>query len=585
MTEVGHPPLSEVNIHLVDSVDKATSFMSWLGERRGVLAVDTETGGLEPWKQPLRLVQFGDAVTGWAIPWDLWGGVALEAIQRYEGEFVGHNLKFDVQFIERHGKIEWPWSRSHDTMIKAHILDSTKSVALKALADRLVDRRSSWGQERLHDAMKAQSWTWATVPTSFTYYWFYGGLDTVLTARVDDILSAQLGAHNPVYDLEMQVARITAGMETRGMRLDIDYSKATLEQLRLFSSQARVWAQQEYGINNIGSNKQLADALKKEGVEFTKITPTGQAALDEEVLSAIDHPLAETALKVRKADKIASTYFETFLQERDGETIHCNIRTLGARTGRMSITSPAMQTLPRGPIVRDAFIAEEDNVIVTADYDQIEMRLMAHFSQDAGLIAAFKDETDFFINLARMVWNDPTIDNKKDPRRAIVKGVAYGKAYGAGTATMAHTAGITFDEMQPVHDEFNARFPGVQAFQRQVENVAGRRQFESGEAYVVTPLGRKLVADTGKNYTLTNYLIQSHAGEILKQALVRLDNAGLGPHMLLPVHDEVVFSLPRDGYLDMIPVIKECMQNTTDYAVEITCGADGPYERWGEKYR
>lgn len=249
----------------------------------------------------------------------------------------------------------------------------------------------------------------------------------------------------------------------------------------------------------------------------------------------------------------------------------------------MSITEPALQTLPRkDPTVRNAFIPRDGNTLVTCDYDQIEARLTAHFANDANMVQAFS-EGDFFFALASQIFGRPAADILKEERQ-LTKNTTYGKIYGAGPPKMAQTAGVPLEQMLPVVAAFDAAFPGVLRLQKTINDTARHRAETEGSAYIRTPRGRRLVADDDKEYTLTNYLIQSHAAEILKQALVDMDAAGLGDWMVLPVHDEVVFDIPSEEVEAALPVIQECMSNTTDYAVPITASPEVIQGAWGSKY-
>ena len=579
--------LESVNVHLVNTVADASDLMTWLSNRRdGVIAVDTETTGFNAWEGKLRLVQIGDEEHGWSIPWEMWGGVFVEAMEKYDGPITFHNAAFDARWLTVHTPWEIPWHRTHDTMIMAHVLDPTQLVGLKHLSDRFIDRRASAGEAMLKAAFTENKWNWATVPIDFGPYWQYGALDTVLTARLWSMFRADL-RYPQVYELEMGTRRVVSTMEDNGSPIDLQYCTDQFELLSKYVDRTKEWWKTTYGIN-VGSSKQLVSFFQELGANIDRHTASGAPAMDKVMLGILakEFPMAQNVLDMRKAEKMATTYFSNFIDENVDGILHPQIRTLGARTGRMSMTKPALQTLPKGePTIRDAFVPHEGHALLSADYDQIEMRLMAHFSQDPGLITAFAAEEDFFVTLAKQVFGDPTID-KNHELRARVKGVAYGKAYGAGTQKMAETAGLRFEQMKPSVDAFDQTFSGLVKFQRQVEQVAGQRERDEGVAYIMTPYGRRLPADSGKNYTLVNYLLQSHAAEILKRALLHLDAAGLGPNMLLPVHDEVIFSIPKEDVPDAMHVIKECMEITDgSYAVPLTAGVEGPYDRWGTKYR
>ncbi len=581
--------LDEVEVHLVDSVQDAMDLMHWLSNRREVLAVDTETTGFNAWDGDLRLVQIGDEMHGWSIPWHQWGGVFVDAMRKYQGPITFHNAAFDARWLSVHTPWEVPWHRTHDTMIMAHVIDPTSLVGLKHLSDRFIDRRASAGEAMLKAAFSENKWDWATVPIDFGPYWQYGALDTVLTARLWSMFRADK-RYPHVYELEMGVRRVCSQMEDAGSPIDVAYCANQYERLGQYVDATKEWWQENHGIN-VGSSKQLIKFFTDIGCNIDRHTKSGAPSLDKVMLGILakEHELANNVLAMRKAEKMQNTYFKNFIDENVEGVLHPQIRTLGARTGRMSITKPALQTLPKGePTIRNAFIAREGEVLISADYDQVEMRLMAHFSQDPGLASAFASDEDFFVTMARQVFNDPTID-KKHPLRSRVKGVSYGKAYGAGISTMAETAGLRFEQMKPSVDAFDQTYPGVLKFQKAIEQMAGERERAEGIAYVLTPFGRRLPADSGRNYTLVNYLLQSHAAEVLKRAILNLDNAGLGPNMILPVHDELIFSVPKDSVNDVTPIIRDCMEMThmeggSPYLVPLTVGIDGPYARWGEKY-
>jgi len=584
--------LAGVNLHYVNTVDKAMEFKRWLGERRNVLGVDTETGGFSPERNRLRLVQFGDLGSGWAIPWEMWGGVAMEALTGYDDPMVLHNSKFDVRFITRKIGWEWPWHRTHDTMNLAHLDNPLRAKGLKPLAGMLVDPQAVSAQRLLDDAMTKNKWTWDTVPIDFPYYWVYAAMDPVLTCHIFEYLQPALNEHRYVYDLEMGVTRVIAKMEATGAHVDLAYSEMKQRQLVEWANVARDWLLTTFrgqGLTGLTDMKLLKFFQDNEVPMLDKMTKSGsRQALDKEVLDSIDHQVAEYILAIRKAEKMAGTYFKNFLEMADDEGyLHPNIWTMGTRTARMSVTDPALQTLPRDdPTVRTAFIPrDEHHVLITCDYDQVEARLMAHFSEDPGLIAAFNDTSrDFFCTVASTIFQD-TIVNKKDKRRQVTKNAFYGKLYGAGAAKMAVTAKVPLEQMVAVDQGMNARFPGIVMMQRRINALAQGRAKADGTPWITTPYGRKLVADDRKEYTLTNYLIQSHAGELFKRKLVDLDTV-LPPEVriVLPVHDELVFDVPREMAGEVRQLIEETMSDST-YRVPITCSSDLLESNWGDKYR
>jgi DNA polymerase-1 len=578
--------LDHVQLKYVSSFDDLCEFMRWIGERRSVLGVDTETGGFHAEQHRLRLAQFGDLNTGWAIPWEKWSGAVTEVIEMYDGQMVLHNSKFDARFISHHGNIKWPWHKTNDTMTMAHLLDPQRPKGLKPLSAMLIDPKAALAQRLLDDGMTDHRWTWDTVPLDYPYYWIYAAMDPVLTCHMYEKMWPQIrDQYAGVYDLEMGVTRVIAGMEARGARVNLEYCVRTTDQLRTWAASARNWLSTEYGIHRMTDLELLKFFQANSVPMLRKMTSSGsRQALDKEVLSSIDHPVAKTVLQIRKAEKNVGPYFSNFIELADkNNRVHPNIWTMGTRTARMSITTPALQTLPRkDPTVRTAFVPSDDSVLITCDYDQIEARLTAHFSEDDGLIHAFDGPDDFFCTLASQIFGEPI--SKKDPRRSLTKNTIYGKIYGAGPPKMAQTAGVPLEVMEGVVRALDTTFPGILLLQRRIGAMARSRIARDGVASIKTPMGRRLVADDGKDYTLMNYLIQSHAAEILKKKIVELDTVIPGM-MILPVHDELVFDVPRDGAEDVQRLIETTMADHTNYRVPITASSDLLTADWGQKYR
>lgn len=602
--------LGDVQLHLVDSVEKAGEFITWLGERRphNAIAIDTETGeypgrerkdALSPWHGRLRLVQVGDGQQAWAMAWDEWAGAFYQAMDKFDGQIVCHNIGFEARWFDIQSRWKLPWHRAHDTMIMAHIIDPLGVGALKRLAALHVDGRAVALQDTLDTELVKNGWTWGTVPTNFQPYWAYGALDCILTMRLWEQFYEKCGPggpYNKAYELEMATRRIVTRMEINGARIDLDYSKKKFDELTEYAGSVKTWAKQKYNGVSIGSNIQLVRLFESLGAEINEFTPSGQKSASKDQLKLLSitgndevKALAEIVLKQRKADKLANTYFSNFLNDNVNGFVHPSVKTLGARTSRMSIQNPALQTLPKGDdVVRRAFIPkDEDHVIVTSDLDQVEFRMFASLSQDQNLISLFNraDATgsDPFTEIGREIYNDPTMQ-RSDKRRNLIKGTIYGRLYGAGVAKQALTAGVAETQMRTVSDSLDTRFPGMALFQRQIEDVGMRRLKAEGQGYVYTWTGRRLPCDEDRVYTLLNYLIQGGAAEVFKSNLVKLDQADLTELLIVPVHDEIVLNAPRKDAEEIKRIVKECMTTTEGWSVPLTSGIDGPLETWGEKY-
>jgi DNA polymerase I len=572
-----------------------------------VNSVDTETGelpgnpkdhALSPWHGRLRLVQVGDGMNGWSIPWDNWKGVFYEAMNKFDGPLVCHNIAFEAKWFEIQSEWSMPWHNAHDTMIMAQLIDPLGSGALKVLTKQYVDANAALMQDLLSDGMAKNGWTWGTVPIDYQPYWAYGALDPILTMRLWEQFWEKCGPGRPysqAYELEMNTRRIVTRMELNGARLDLNYSKKKHQELIDYTEQVKQWGFQSYGAS-ITSNAQLVRIFESLGAEITQLTPSGNksASADQLKMLARDgspevKQLAETVLKQRKADKLASTYFSNFINDNVDGFVHPSVKTMGARTGRMSIQNPALQTLPKGDdTVRRAFLPkDDDHVIITSDLDQVEFRMFASLSQDQNLISLFNNAdasgSDPFTEIGREVYQDPNMV-KSDKRRGLIKGVVYGRLYGAGVAKQALTAGVPEEQMRAVSDAFDRNYPGMALFQKKVEDVGMRRLRDEGQGYVNTWTGRRLPCDEDRVYTLTNYLIQGGAAEVFKSNLVKLDQADLTELLIVPVHDEIVLNAPRKDAEEVKRLVRECMTTTEGWAVPLTADADGPLENWGEKY-
>jgi DNA polymerase-1 len=597
----GEKPLQQTLIGRVDSFEDAQDFMRWLGESRGrtILAVDTETSGLNPWAYDarVRLAQFGDENSAWVINAEKYPGLVQEVLETYrDTEFAFHNVGFDAKYMQ----VVWPnfvfpWRHIHDTMLMCRINDNEASAGLKPVSERLFGRIATAGQKALEEAMSTNKWTWATVPMDLPAYNTYSALDVILTARLFRRLGhIHSGQFKAVYDLEREARRICTGMEIRGMRIDVDYCATKKRELDQFIERSKAYCLEKYGVE-IGSTMQLGRWFEARGVELPARTATGLPKMGADELKAISimypetiHPevneLASYAIKSRKADKISGTYLRNFLNDVDANNIvHATINTIEARTSRMSVTDPALQTLPReDKTVRPSVVPHEGQVLLTSDLDQLELRLIANLSGDQQMASSFKiaDTTgpDFFTSSAREVHSDPTI-TKADRRRQTCKNFWYSTAYGAGIRKQALTAGVPYEEMAHVAKRIQESYPVFDAFKSTVSGNAAKMAASGERPYVTTALGRRLYVPADKPYAAVNYLIQSTAADEFKQNLIDLDNSGLGDAMLMPVHDEIVLSVDPNLVHDLKPIINDCMSNF-QYNVPLTADCSKPMDRW-----
>lgn len=596
--------LEDVELTLISNLDDIFRFKEWLGRRRGMNAIgfDTETTGFNRYSGRVRLIQFGDDAAGWAMDRDDWQGLARWVFANFEGDFIGHNAPFDVDFLRESCGIHVPTGRVQDTLVRSAILEPHMSKALKNQSGRHVDPAAAGLQE----VLKGTNFTWETVPTGYGPYWQYGALDPVLTWCLEAHHRPLIEAEAPrAYEIEMAVLWVVSKMTRNGTYVDRPFAQRYLVEFEDYCGQVERWCQAEYGVKP-GSNAAVVAILQEAGYSFTKSTAAGAVALDAEVLEGIDHPLALAVLNRRRAQKMASTYLSHYVREADiNSLIHPTFNTVGARTRRMSSSEPNLQNLPRlgtttfGDVVRSAIktryseawdpgLAPAQNLhkyggIIMSDFDQIEMRMLAHFAQEQAMIDAFRGPDDFFVTLARQIFQDPTI-TKKDKRRQITKNAGYAKIYFAGVRKFAQTAGIPESQAREFLQRMDAMYPAVPRFSQSVLDTALRRKMEEGLAYVRSPLtGAIHVGDSRKEYALINYLIQGAAAEVNKMKLIDLDSAGLGDWMFASVHDEVLLDVPGEHVGDAISTLRKVMNDDQLLSVPITAGVSFG-ERWGGKH-
>lgn len=604
--------LEDVELTLITTLDDVLSFKHWLGERRPThaLGLDTETSGLNVMKDRVRLIQIGDDHYGWAMDREMWAGILNDLARSWDGDWILHNATYDTLIIEQSCGIDIPRHKIHDTMVQSRINESNMSMALKSQAARHVDPAAAGLQE----VLKGTKFTWETVPIEYGPYWQYGALDPVLTYCLDQYHRPRVKEEAPkAYELEMSVLWVAETMRRNGACIDRAWTLEHYQRFQDYCGKVEQWVGTNYNVKP-GSNAAIVKILTEAGYEFSKATKSGAVSLDAEVLAGIDHPLAQVVLGRRQAQKMASTYLKFYLNETTDEhpLVHPSFNTLGARTSRMSCDSPNLQNVPRlgtskfADAVRNCIISrhipldkyaqfdadgftQRDAIsygcLIFCDFAQIEMRILAHLAHtmgDNGMRDAFLGDEDFFVTLARTIYDDDTID-KKDPRRRVTKNGGYATIYGAGVRKFAQTCGVSEAVARQFFQQWNSLYPGVPLWQRSIIAEAAEAQATSGEAYVRSLLtNRRYVGDTGKEYALGNYKIQGTAAEVNKMKLVELSNAGLDQWMIATVHDEVILDVPGDYVLSVVDVLSNIMNDDNLLSVpirsEIAFG-----HRWGKK--
>ncbi|MGW0930657.1 DNA polymerase [Streptomyces sp. NPDC002644] len=416
---------------------------------------------------------------------------------------------------------------------------------------------------------------WKKVPLDNESFLLYAGMDPIFAFRLLKILMPLIPARSiraGLVQWEHVLNFVTYQMERTGYLVDEQYTRDRIAEL---IEEEKKWTEvaKGYGVENVGSNDQLIEAFTNLGVKLTEKTapterhPEGQFKMDEDVLSSIEHPLAEAIMKAKGASKKRSNWFEKALNSRDAEgRVHASINSLLAKTARMSITGaiPA-QTLPSGTgYVRHCFLAEEGHVSSSVDFSGQELRVTAALSRDARMLEAFEKGEDL---------HQITADSAGVSRK-IGKMCNFLVAYGGGPKALASQAGIPYEEAKKVIDGFNKTYPGVSKFGKKMADEARRN------GYIYTITGRRIPVDRGHEYAAINYAIQSAARDVTARALIELYKAGYGPWLRLPVHDEVIFSFPKDRAEGLAKGAAEIMFMTLK-GVAITTDIEIGDRSWG----
>lgn len=592
------------SIHVPESAADLDGFREFLRRGDRVLAVDTESTGLDLFSpgHRLRLVQFGNARQAWVLDAARFADVVRWGL-RQSRAFVMHNASFDVLAIERHlgVTVEELSGRVFDTRILAHLLDPRGREdggighGLKNLAKVYVDPDALDTTDGLTAVFRSLGLTratgWAGVPLDNETFLRYAGLDVIYTAR----LLAEIGPMvrevglDGLSRFEHHLAECLMVLQRRGMLLDVPYVERLRDGLLEEAGEFRAVAAR-YGVENVNSTRDVAAALEGMGEVLEERTPSGGVKVDKGVLLPLadlnlgwerigvrePNPLADAVLRSKRAEKWAETYAAAFLELRDGaDRLHPSINALQARTARMSVSRPPLQQLPSGDWkVRRSFVADPGHMIVSSDFQAVEMRVLAALADVSGLKDAFARGEDVHSFTARMVEGD----GFTPWHRKIYKGVGFGKVYGGGAATLARQTGASLEDVRRAVAAYDATYPEIAAYARRLQKRA-----EFGRKEVVTPAGRHLPLDRDRLYAATNYVVQSTARDLLAQAIVDLFAAGMGDYLLLPIHDEVLAQAPEGEAEEFAAELGRVM-GSEFYGVAIVAEPEVYGRSWGHGY-
>lgn len=601
--------------YVVDHPDDIHVFRDWVDRmtQRGTpVGVDTETTGLNVFlhSHRLRLIQFGTPEEAWLLPVE-YGEVFAHAARyalRTLPKLVIHNAAYDTLVIDRHLGIpvEELWPRIRDTRIYAHLYDPRREYeggtghALKNLAAHYVDPQATDGQRELAAVFREHGLTrengWAQLPLDTPAFLTYAGADVVLVTRLlPHLLRACEDAAIPatLAEYEHRIARIGTIIRRKGMRLDLDYTRSLVDELENEAAHYAAVARR-YGVTSVHATAQVAAALQAMGETLTETTATGQLAVGKEVLLPMadldtqwrrvgarePNPLADAVLRAKRAQKWAASYGHAMLQLVDpGGRIHPDINTLGARTGRWSVSNPPLQQLPSSDWrVRRCVVAEPGHLIAASDLAQVELRVLVALAGAERLIEAINQGQDLHSYTTRMVFSIPESEPVPKDQRSLCKTISLGKAYAGGARTLARQTGLPLRQVQAAVTKYDRALPEIARFSRYLTRMAQQQGMT-----VRTPSGRLLRLDRDKTYTAIAYLCQSTARDVLGQALVDLDADGLLPYVIGVVHDEILVEAPRHEAQDVINAVGERMRMPF-FGVQIESDPEIYGTSWGDGY-
>ncbi|UFQ16384.1 MULTISPECIES: DNA polymerase [Streptomyces] len=560
-----------VRIHVVENEDDLPDFESFVLTNQDLLAHDCETTGLDWWNASLgtfraRLWQFGTGRESFVVPVEK-GGAFRDAVRwalRTAYRLIAHNGTYDLHVAEQclGVPMEELAPKSWDTKLLAHLVDPravkeggpglaleelTKHYICEAVAAEVKGSMAVIAKE----LKVKKSEVWPAVPIDHYGFTLYAGMDPILAYRLFKILKPKVPARSRKRGLvswEHRLAHITAKIERRGYLLDREYAQAKSEELR---EQQRKWEEvaRREGVENVNANAQIIAALQERGIKLTKKTKKGNICVDDEVLSSIGIPLTEAIIQAKKAKKWRATWFDRALGGQDAEgRVHASINSCLARTARMSITGaiPA-QTLPAGDsYVRHCFLAEPGHVTVSSDYGNMELRVLAAFSGDPTMLDAFHRGLD----LHQITADAAGVDRKAG------KGTNFTVCFGGGWKAIVEQYGVSETEAKKAVKAFWETYPGVKRLADRLQREARRT------GYIYTGTGRRLPVDRDRVYAALNYFIQSTSRDITARALIELDRAGYTEYVRLPIHDELVFSFPKERAAELAEKTARIMEMT-----------------------
>ncbi|MEM6302750.1 MAG: DNA polymerase I [Pseudomonadota bacterium] len=611
----GVDSLSDGNALDVDTVLEKADFDRWLAKLKAaeLFAFDTETTSLDYMQADIVGVSFAVEPGAAAYvplahsypgaPAQLDRDVVLEALRPLledsNAKKVGQNLKYDASVLARYGiTLE---GIAFDTMLESYVLDSTGSRHdMDTLAMRYLDRSTTHFEDVAGKGAKQITFDQVAIEEASPY----AAEDAEVTLALHQTLWPKLSAEpklNAVFtEIELPLVSVLSKMERCGALLDEgrlwDQSRELGQRLQALEAEAHDLAGQVF---NLGSPKQLGEVLfEKLQIPVLKKTPKGAPSTAEDVLQelALDYPLPRLLLEHRSLSKLKGTYTDKLPGLINSETgrIHTSYHQAVTATGRLSSSDPNLQNIPirteEGRRIRQAFVPPEGYQIVAADYSQIELRIMAHLSEDPGLLAAFRDEIDVHSATAAEVFG-VTLDDVSGDQRRKAKAINFGLIYGMSAFGLARQLHLDRGEAQRYIDVYFDRYPGVREYMDRTRALAHE------QGYVETLFGRRLylpeinaknkMRQQAAERTAINAPMQGTAADIIKRAMLSvdrwLDEGQVEAKMIMQVHDELVLEVKTSALDAVCEELCSHMSAAAELAVPLVVEA-GRGANWDEAH-
>ena len=508
---------------------------------------------------------------------------------------IGQNIKYDYEVLTRYGVTLQ--GKMFDTMIAHYLIQPELHHNMDYMAETLLDYQTIHIEELLGPKGKKQKNMRDLSPTDI---YEYAAEDADITLRLKNVLEPrlkELGVEELFWNIEMPLVRVLADMELNGVCLDTealqDTSKIFTERMKQYEQEIYKEAGEEF---NISSPKQVGDILfgKLQIMDKPKKTKTGQYVTSEEVLQSLESksPIVRNILNYRGMKKLLSTYIDALpklINPRTGH-IHTSFNQALTATGRLSSSDPNLQNIPvrtdDGKEIRKCFIPEEGCLFFSADYSQIELRIMAHLSEDENMMEAFREGHDIHRATAAKIWH-VDIDKVTDAQRKKAKQANFGIIYGITTYGLAQRMDIPNGEAKELIEGYFRTFPKVQAYMEHAKEVARAK----GYAETLFHRRRYLADINSRNATVRGFAernainapIQGTEADIIKVAMVRIwerfKKEGIRSKMILQVHDELNFSVFPEEREQVESIVIEEMQNA--YPLNVPLIADAG---WGKNW-